>query len=465
MIRKVLRRTVSDYHFSRMRKLKLMPGSYFPNQGKVSREQTEFGPAPVYPDYDIDGTNVGERKMENTQTLMGYFGLKARQFALKMEEANAEIAEKEKRTGKLLNGHLVNLLLDTLNTKNEEQRLALSKYAADARLSEDPIIKIKGYYIEYALQKVREDEKKVNKETKGERKYFSRAKINLRLFRKERKKPKELFAPEEDEYLHSKMKTLNGIKHMINRSEMLYSSEDIVKKIAGIKHEVDKIDMAGMTILDPHEAFVYKNAFKEGFLQKEGRLEIPDEILYGKDVAEQIKQRKKERFFGLHRTLSSGITPLELLSNNYSDETDIVGNRVQKDASALARTFASMQESIYENAMEKNYRLKRIPREMEELTKPEEVAPKLPPKTGEYYSLADVTEILANFVYDEIDHHRIPPPLFDSFPAKSFTNDFRKWSRALGLYPIEPSNSSYKSRYDPNKGQNLRSQRRRLRKK
>jgi len=445
MIRYLLRRIVSDHYISG-NKLKYMPGSYFPNQGKVHKEESRFGPTPIYPGHDIEEPTKDLRQVERNRSLLECFALGASQLKMKIKQTEGEFKRKEREASRSSKKHPIDVVIEVLSSKTEEEKLAFSKYAAEARLSDDPNIRTKGFYIEYALQRVEEIWKKENKkETREDKIYWSKIKEKFTSLKSARKEGKKEMVKVDKSFLDEKVKNFFYIREMINRHGMLIVNDVYMEKIIKVRKELKNMQRRLMSILDPHEALVYKEIFKKDLFPSAGRLILTDENLLGKETAEALEKKKRIALFDAHKKLTTGITPLELIKKDY-DKSDILGNRLKKEADSLAIKFQSAREKFYKDAINNKYELKEISKEIEGMykQKEEKIPSDLPPKVNEYYTMSEVCDILSDFVREEVGKGRSPPVISNIIPGKTFTNDFGKWSRALGLEPIMASKVNIK---------------------
>jgi hypothetical protein len=397
----------------------------------VNKERSQFSPTIIYPYYDIEGTVKDSWNVDHTHSLPEYLALGDNQLKAKVDKIKEE-SKKKKKKGKV-EDHPVERAMRILSLRSEEERLAYSKFAVEARLSKDPKLRTMGFYTDYIVQRVEENLKK--EKIKGKAYFFnvkSRHDPSNKACRVEMVKV-------DREFLDEKVRNMVYIGELINRTGILYlSNYDFdVTPIVELRQALEDMKTTLMSVLQPHEALVYNEIFHKEVFPIKGKIPLTNEKLMGEETAEALDKKERTTLLNLHKELSTGITPLEIIKDN-NDESDVLGNRLQQEAKSLGSTFERAKDNFYDEAIDNKYELRKVPNEIKRMHEPIEEKPpsELPPKVNEYHRMTEFYDILSDFISEEVDKGRIPPVISDILPTKPHVNDFSKWSHAVGIKPI-----------------------------
>eukprot|EP01022_Parablepharisma_sp_SALTPOND_P008100 TRINITY_DN135201_c0_g1_i1.p1 TRINITY_DN135201_c0_g1~~TRINITY_DN135201_c0_g1_i1.p1 ORF type:complete len:470 (-),score=64.75 TRINITY_DN135201_c0_g1_i1:871-2280(-) len=407
-----------------------------------------------------EDTQESEQKileMGNHYTVVDGLHMQNKEFTWKMYHMNAGIVSDFAREKIMAakeagnNSRALAKLVGALKGKTEEEKLALSKYAVDTKFSDNPTIQAKGRAIEIALEETQQEPTQTQEAAKP----FKEAKIILNEQKKARKQRKDKVKKLPME-LRNKWKEqameFTRFRDLTNTSGLFQASGYEVERYTEASLELQAIREHNATRLSKLEALVYKDTYSKDNLPEVGRIYLTDKFLYGKRLSDLIKKEDNKVLSEFHKLASKGKTPLEFVKVDNIDMTedhDLLKERLDKDLNTLTNKFLFTQSQVYQETGKGGYKIKEVPDVIKDMMEPTNPSSKDDPldemdtKLDKQYSLKDVEQILEEFVYDQQDKGRLPPMVLEKFPSKNLKNDFKKWSRALGLDPILPCNFCY----------------------
>ncbi len=423
----------------------------------------EFRTTPIYS--EPDETVKEYQRRDSRTTFEDILGERQEQFSEKMFHINQDInvantrarIEQEKKAvrerGKDLRTPAQHMddLINLIRDRRREEVLALEKFAAEAALSSNPRAQTKSKVLSYAISEAAKSS--ATPAQSVPKSAFSETKRTLMAGRQERmSRNLELLLKQKGE-IDKSMLGAKLVRHLLKRTAYMTRGDVHVARYLRFARDL-KLISHGVTRINPMSAVVMEEMLTKK-VKMEGELTISDEILFSRETLNKLENVKTKIKAELHKKASKGVTPLERASMLVDpEEYDVLGQRLAGELAVLKKQHSGLRKTAYTEVAAGKVPVdgNNIPKfEKEKYLEPRniqdallEMLPEGVYKTDDSlyekeYSMKEIGWVLEEYLHSLQDKGYVPLLTFDAPPVDVVSNNFHRWSSALGLDPVFPS--------------------------